>query len=58
MVLADVAVSNAVILTVAGVIIILLIVIKVLGKGLKWIIWLIIAGVIAYLLISSGVLRK
>ena len=56
MVPAELAVSNAVILAVAGAII-LLIVIKVLGKGLKWIIWLIIAGIIAYLLISSGVLR-
>jgi hypothetical protein len=56
MVFADLAVSNTVILTVAGAII-LLIVIKVLCKGLKWIIWLIIAGVIAYLLISSGVLH-
>jgi hypothetical protein len=54
--LAELAVSNAVILAVAGAII-LLIVIKVLCKGLKWIIWLIIAGVIAYLLISSGVLH-
>jgi hypothetical protein len=56
MVLADLAVSNATIWTVAGAII-LLIVIKVLCTGLKWIIWLIIAGVIAYLLISSGVLH-
>lgn len=57
MVPAELAVSKAVILAVAGAII-LLIVIKVLCKGLKWIIWLIIAGVIAYLLIHSGVLRK
>ncbi|MFA5252137.1 MAG: hypothetical protein WC454_06100 [Phycisphaerae bacterium] len=56
MVLADLAVSNAVIWTVAGAII-LLIVIKVLCIGLKWIIWLIIAGVIAYWLISSGILH-
>ncbi len=57
MVPTDLAVSNAVIWAVAGAII-LLIVIKVLCKGLKWIIWLIIAGVIAYLLISSGVLHR
>lgn len=57
MVPAEPAVSNAVILAVAGAII-LLIVIKALCKGLKWIIWLIIAGVIAYLLISSGVFRR
>ena len=59
MVIGDITESQAVIVGAIALIILVIIVagiVKGVGKGWKWILWLLLLGIIAYLLISAEIL--